>query len=68
LLFCEVDRLAESELGLQASDVQGAAVADDVHPYVRVYAQWMLVNCKLGSDPNFFDVQGGFGLLCFCGV
>jgi colanic acid biosynthesis protein WcaH len=23
-------------------DVQAAAVADDVHPYLRVYAQWVL--------------------------
>jgi hypothetical protein len=47
LLFCEVDRLAVSELGLQASAVQGAAVADDVHPYVRVYAQWVVDAGKL---------------------
>jgi colanic acid biosynthesis protein WcaH len=32
-------------------DVQAAAVADDVHPYVRVYSQWV-VRESLLSSPN----------------
>ncbi|MFY7906660.1 MAG: NUDIX domain-containing protein [Burkholderiaceae bacterium] len=46
-----LQRVAVSELGLQASDVQGSAVADDVHPYVRVYEQWV-VRESLLSSPN----------------
>ena len=28
-------------------DAQAAAVADDVHPYVRVYAQWVVDECMM---------------------
>ena len=33
-------------------DVQAAAVADDVHPYVRVYAQWVVERMLAGADLN----------------
>jgi ADP-ribose pyrophosphatase YjhB (NUDIX family) len=45
-----LQRVAVSELGLPASDVQGAAVAGGVHPYVRVYAKWVVDEGMLPSS------------------
>lgn|SRR5574343_758 len=39
----ELDVLPEDQhSGWRWQDAKDAAVADDVHPYVRVYAQWLL--------------------------
>jgi ADP-ribose pyrophosphatase YjhB (NUDIX family) len=45
-----LQRVAVSELGLQVSDVQAAGVADDVHPYIRVDAKWVMDEGMLPSS------------------
>jgi len=41
----ELDALpTDQHSGWRWQDTQDAAVADDVHPYVRVYGQWLVEN------------------------
>jgi hypothetical protein len=60
--------LSDQHSAWRWQDVQGAALADDVHPYVRVYAQWvvrdeLLPASNLNHHANSTAALSKFGLL-----